>query len=83
MKVFVLLFLIVAVPATAVSLYLLIRHFHRKWRWQDRVNANTITQASLDDATCEVLPDGQVRHSGILNDRTRGRTSRALNLKGD
>lgn len=65
-KLIVLLFVIVLALGTVVALYLLIRHFHRKWRWQDRVNANTITQASLDDATCEVLPDGQVRHTGRL-----------------
>lgn len=70
-KLIVLLLVIVLGLATAVGLYLLIRHFHRKWRWQDRVNANTITQASLDDATCEVLPDGQVRHTGRLNTKKR------------
>lgn len=66
-KLIVLLLVIVLALGTVVALYLLIRHFHRKWRWQDRVNANTITQASLDDATCEVLPDGQVRHTGRLS----------------
>lgn len=76
-KLIVLLLVIVMGLATAVGLYLLIRHFHRKWRWQDRVNANTITQASLDDATCEVLPDGQVRHTGRL-DAARKRTEERI-----
>lgn len=65
-KLIVLLLVIVSVLATTVALYLLIRHFHRKWKWQDRVNANTITQAALDDATCDVRPDGQVLHTGRL-----------------
>lgn len=67
LKLIVLLLVIVVGLALAVSLYLLVRHFHRKWRWQDRVNANTITQAALDDATCEVASDGQVLHTGRLS----------------
>lgn len=66
-KLIVLLLVIVAVLGVVVGSYLLIRHFHRKWSWQDRVNANTITQAALDDATCEVAPDGQVLHTGRLD----------------
>lgn len=77
-KLIILLLVIVVGMTTAIGLYLLIRHYHRKWSWQDRVNANTITQASLDDATCEVLPDGQVRHTGRLrNENTL--TSKNLN----
>lgn len=66
-KLVVLLLVIVAVLGVVVGSYLLIRHFHRKWSWQDRVNANTITQAALDDATCEVTSDGQVLHTGRLD----------------
>lgn len=75
-KLIVLLLVIVVGLAATVGLYLLIRHFHRKWGWQDRVNANTITQASLDDATCEVLPDGQVRHTGRLQAEQHRETGR-------
>ena len=41
--------------------YIVIRSFHRKWKLQDRVNANMITQATIDDMYVEVLGDGSVR----------------------
>lgn len=57
------------------SLYLVVRHFHHKWKWQDAVNENAIRRAVLDemDVQWEVSPDGYVRavkrsergHAGI------------------
>lgn len=46
-----------------VGLYLLVRHFHRKWKWQDTVNENAIRRAVLDemDVQWEVSPEGFVR----------------------
>lgn len=73
-KVVLMILFVVVACGSLTGFYLLIRHYHRKWRWQDRVNANTISQAALDDATCEVAPDGQVRHTGRLDARQPTKT---------
>lgn len=54
---------IAAVPILLTALYLIIRHFHRKWKWQDKVNENNIRRALLDemDVQYEVAPDGFIR----------------------
>lgn len=46
-----------------VGLYLVVRSFHRKWRWQDQVNENNLRRAILEeiDVQWEVAPDGFVR----------------------
>jgi hypothetical protein len=67
LKIVLLVLFFVIACGSLTGFYLLIRHYHRKWAWQDRVNANTISQAALDDATCEVTPDGQVLHTGRLD----------------
>lgn len=50
-------------PILITALYLLVRHFHRKWKWQDRVNENSIRQALLDemDVQWEVDTEGFIR----------------------
>lgn len=45
------------------GLYLLVRHFHHKWKWQNKVNENRMRQAVLEEADVqfEVAPDGFIR----------------------
>lgn len=45
------------------GLYLLIRHYHRHWRWQDKVNENAMRRAVLEEADVqfEVASDGFIR----------------------
>lgn len=49
--------------ALLTGLYLLVRHYHHRWKWQNRVNENRIRQAILEEADVqfEVAPDGFVR----------------------
>ena len=44
-------------------LYLMVRHFHRKWRWQDKLNENALRKAILEEADVqfEVATDGFIR----------------------
>lgn len=57
----VLVFLMVVAALT--GLYLLVRHFHRRWKWQDKVNENAMRRAVLEEADVqfEVAPDGFIR----------------------
>ena len=55
--------LLVATSGVFTGLYLLVRHYHRKWWWQDQVNENALRRAILEEADIqfEVAPDGFVR----------------------
>jgi hypothetical protein len=55
--------LLLAGSGALTGLYLLVRHFHRKWKWQDQVNENAMRRAILEEADIqfEVGPDGFVR----------------------
>lgn len=46
-----------------VGLYLLVRHFHHKWKWQNKVNENNIRRAVLEeiDVQYEVGENGFIR----------------------
>lgn len=52
-----------AFAGALTGLYLLVRHFHRKWKWQDKVNENAMRRAILEEADVqfEVAPDGFIR----------------------
>ena len=54
---FYVLIMIVAIVAT--TLYLVIRHFHRKWWWQDKVNESRMRQAVLDEFNVQYEVDEQ------------------------
>lgn len=45
------------------TLYLTVRHYHRKWYWGDKANENSIRRAVLDeiDVQWEVDGEGMVR----------------------
>lgn len=47
----------------AVMLYLVIRHFHHKWKWQDKVNEDKLRKSILSefDIQYEVDDKGFVR----------------------
>ena len=55
--------LLLAVSGSFVGLYLLIRHYHRKWWWQDQVNENAMRRAIMEEAEIqfEVNEEGFVR----------------------
>lgn len=46
-----------------VGLYLIIRHFHRRWHWQDEVNLNNMRRALMQelDIAYEVDEKGFVK----------------------
>lgn len=62
-KLLLIIFLAFALPTALTALYLLIRHFHRKWKWQDVANENAIRRAMLEevDIQFEVADDGFIR----------------------
>lgn len=51
------------VVCCATFLYILVRHFHRQWYWQDKVNENNIRRNLMDelDIQYEVDEKGFVR----------------------
>lgn len=58
-----------------VGLYLLVRHFHRKWYWEDENRKATMLQDAMKEAGIgyEVNPGGSVRPLGQPSPRTSGR----------
>lgn len=64
---------------TLTGLYLLIRHYHRKWWWQDQVNENAMRRAILEEADIqfEVAEDGFVRP---IKRSERGHSPRRVGL---
>lgn len=46
-----------------VGLYLIVRHFHHKWKWQNKVNENNIRRSLLEeiDIQWEVDPNGFIQ----------------------
>lgn len=59
-----------------VGLYLIVRKFHRKWKWQDRVNENNLRRAMLEEFNIdyEVDQEGFVRPVGHKTTRSSGRS---------
>lgn len=55
--------ILLATAGCFTGLYLLIRHYHRQWWWQDRVNENELRKAIMEEADVqwEVAPDGFIR----------------------
>lgn len=51
---------VTVVLAGCVGLYLVIRSFHRKWKWEDQVHENAIRKGILEelDVQYEVDKDG-------------------------
>jgi hypothetical protein len=49
--------------AVLTALYLLVRSFHHQWKWQNKVNENSLRRAVLEEADVqfEVAPDGFIR----------------------
>jgi len=58
-----------------VGLYLIVRAFHRKWKWQDKVNENNLRRAMLEEFNIdyEVDSEGFVRPVGSHSARSSGR----------
>jgi hypothetical protein len=54
---------VVIVFAGCVGLYLILRTYHRRWKWQDEVNRNNMRRELLNelDIKYEVDADGFVR----------------------
>ena len=56
--------------------YILLRHFHRKWYWDDEVRKNAMLKDAMRNAGIqfEVGPDGFVRPVEEVSPRTSNRS---------
>lgn len=63
MRFFLSVLLVLAGAGVLTGLYLLVRHYHRQWKWQDKVNENAMRRAILEEADVqfEVAQDGFIR----------------------
>lgn len=74
-KLLVALFAVTLFTVLTTGTYLLIRHYHRKWYWEDEERKAEILRDAMREAgiSYEVNGSGQVRPTGAPNPRTSGR----------
>lgn len=74
-KLLVGIFAVTLFTVLITSAYLLIRHYHRKWYWEDEEHKAELLRDAMREAgiSYEVDSAGQVRPTGAPNPRTSGR----------